>query len=86
MNAQDCVRCLGSGDVHDQCCRVCQGSGQRPKSILERYRNAVAEKSRAEERLRTATQHIDTYECRNTLALWKREVDKLYNQLDISSL
>lgn len=43
---------------------------------VERYRHAVAMKSRAEERRRTAVQHIDAYEARYEVEHWKSEVQK----------
>lgn len=42
---------------------------------IERYRNAVAEKSKAEEYRRTAIQHCDTYRAMHRLAHWTQEVE-----------
>jgi len=44
-------------------------------AACERYRNAVAELTKAQERLRTAVQHIDTYESRYAVERLKREVE-----------
>lgn len=41
---------------------------------LERYRNAVTEKSKAQEYRRTAVQHCDTYRAIDKLAYWTQEV------------
>lgn len=55
---------------------------------VERYRHAVAMKSRADERYRTAVQHIDSYECRYAVEHWKNEMDAafalLYSKSEVS--
>jgi hypothetical protein len=41
---------------------------------IERYRHAVAMLSRAQEYLRTAVQHCDTYQAIDQVEHWKNEV------------
>ena len=53
-----------------------------PKT-LQRYRTAVEMKSRAEERRRTAVQHIDTYECIYALKYWTKELKEAYAALQV---
>jgi hypothetical protein len=45
-------------------------------SPIERYRNAVAMKSRAEEYRRTAVQYCDTYRAIHNLNYWTAEVEE----------
>jgi len=52
---------------------------------VERYRHAVAMKSRAEEYRRTAVQHCDTYRAIHRLAHWKKEVEIARSRLTFSS-
>ena len=47
---------------------------------IERYRHAVAMKSKAEEYRRTAVQHIDACEANYKLEYWKQEVEEAYNE------
>jgi len=47
------------------------------KERIERYRNAVAAKSRAEEMFRTAVQYMDSY-------YWRHEVDRLKKEVQNS--
>ena len=51
-----------------------------PKT-LQRYRTAVEMKSRAEERRRTAVQHVDTYECIHALEYWTKVLKEAYRDL-----
>jgi len=55
-------------------------------SAVERYRHAVAEKSRAEEYRRTAVQHCDTYRAIHRLRYWTNEVREALEALDKSLL
>lgn len=48
---------------------------------IERYRNAVAEKSRAQEYRRTAVQHCDIYRAIHRLEYWTKEVEAAYADL-----
>ena len=47
---------------------------------IERYRHAVAMKSKAEEYRRTAVQHIDIYEAHYRLEHWKKEAQEAYEE------
>jgi hypothetical protein len=48
---------------------------------VERYRHAVAEKSRAEKYRRTAVQYMDTYYAHYKLEYWKKEMEDAYQAL-----
>jgi len=52
------------------------------EETVEWYRHAVVMKSRAEDRWRTAVQHVDAYEAWYAWQHWKREVEKAYSKLD----
>jgi hypothetical protein len=50
--------------------------------VVERYRHAIAEKSRAEEYRRTAVQHCDTYRAIHRLNYWTQEVKDALSEIE----
>jgi hypothetical protein len=53
------------------------------QAAVERYRHAVAEKSRAEEMFRTAVQYMDSYYWRYKVEYWTKEVQEALEALYI---